>query len=74
MAALIDSQSQDIDELDKRIAEEESVLVKEFRERRTRLVKRWNLAEAIERRRLEVEGSGDLGPLPEVEWGVWGWD
>lgn len=73
MAALIDLQSEEIVELDKRIAEEESLLVKEFRERRTRLVKRWKLAEAIERRYLETEGSGDLGPLPEVEWGVWGW-
>lgn len=74
MTALLDSQSEEIVELDKKIAEEESMLVKEFRERRTRLVKRWKLAEAIERRRLEVEGSGDLGPLPEVEWGVWGWN
>lgn len=73
MAALLDSQSEEIVELDKRIAEEEGMLVKEFRERRTRLVKRWRMAEAIERRRLEMEGSGDLGPLPEVEWGVWGW-
>lgn len=73
MAALLDSQSEEIVELDKRIAEEEGILVKEFRERRTRLMKRWRLAEAIERRSLEMEGSGDLGPLPEVEWGVWGW-
>lgn len=74
MATLLDSQSEEIVELDKRAAEEESVLVKEFRARRTRLVKRWKLAEAIKRRRLEMEGSGDLGPLPEVEWGIWGWN
>lgn len=73
LAALLDSQSEEIVELDKRLAAEESVLVMEFGERRTRLVKRWRLAEAIERRRLEMEGYGDLRPLPEIEWGVWGW-
>lgn len=73
MATLIETQSEEIVELDKRLAEEESVLVTEFGERRTRLVKRWKLAEAIQRRRLEMEGCGDLRPLPEIEWGVWGW-
>lgn len=73
MAALLDSQSEESVEVDKRLAEEESVLVTEFGERRTRLVRRWRLAEAIERRRLEMEGCGDLRPLPEIEWGVWGW-
>lgn len=74
MATLLHSQSEEMVELDKTAAEEESVLVKEFRARRTRLVKRWKLAEAIERRRLEMDGSGDLAPLPEVEWGIWGWN
>lgn len=73
MATLLETQSEEIAELDKRLAEEESVLVTEFGERRTRLVKRWKLAEAIQRRRLEMEGCGNLRPLPEIEWGVWGW-
>lgn len=73
MATLVETQSEEIAELDKRLAEEESVLVTEFGERRTRLVKRWKLAEAIQRKRLEMEGFGDLRPLPDIEWGVWGW-
>lgn len=73
MQSLAQSEAKEVADLDKRFVEEEGGLVQGFRERRERLVRRWALAEAIERRKLEDLGSGQLGPLPDVEWGVWGW-
>ncbi|KAL9584455.1 MAG: hypothetical protein Q9212_002121, partial [Teloschistes hypoglaucus] len=47
--------SQKMQRLEERCGQEEGALKGEFRERRRRLVKRWDLAEAIQRRRLENE-------------------
>lgn len=68
MEALAASHEEEETELDKRFEEEEQRLGVEFRERRQKLVRRWRLAEAIERRKLENSGAGDFGPLPDVEW------
>lgn len=69
MEALTASQVEEVADLDKKFEEEEQRLGQEFRDRRQKLVRRWGLAEAIERRRLENSGAGDFGPLPDVEWG-----
>ncbi len=47
---------------------EEEGLQAEFSERKRRLVARWLLAEAIERRKLENETGETYGPLPALEW------
>lgn len=47
---------------------EEEGLQTEFAERKKRLIARWLLAEAIERRKLENETGEVYGPLPAVEW------
>lgn len=66
--ALAESQAAELGELEKKVQEEGRALRKDFRDRRERLVRRWGLAEAIERRRLENLGAGELGPLPGLEW------
>lgn len=55
--------------LDARLEEQELELEREFGERKERLVKRWVMAEAIERRTLENQSGGTFGPLPEIGWG-----
>ena len=55
--------------LDMQFRSEESALKEEFAARRRRLVRRWNLAEAIERRKLEIETGDDYGRMPSIEWG-----
>lgn len=56
------------EELDTRFHVEESQLQEEFSERKRRLVSRWNIAEAIERRRLELQSGEEHGPLPTITW------
>ncbi|MCJ1274356.1 hypothetical protein MMC21_002152 [Puttea exsequens] len=51
-----------------RFRSEERQLQQEFAERKKRLVKRWDLAEAIERRKLELQTGDDYGPLPPIKW------
>lgn len=69
MDMLRESHRAEIENLDADFTDEETALQREFQERRARLVRRWELAEAIERRRLHNLGEGELGPLPLVEWG-----
>ncbi|KAG8534160.1 uncharacterized protein KY384_001004 [Bacidia gigantensis] len=57
------------EEVDKDCAEEERRLEQEFVERRQRLVGRWRMTEAIERRTLELENGQLFAPLPEIGWG-----
>lgn len=54
--------------LDQDFKAEEEGLQAEFSERKKRLVARWLLAEAIERRKLENETGETYGPLPALEW------
>ena len=56
------------DELDNRFEEEEQNLQQEFAERKKRLIARWDLAELIERRKLQLEKGEEFGPLPAVKW------
>ncbi|KAL8684336.1 MAG: hypothetical protein Q9218_008330 [Villophora microphyllina] len=60
--------SQKMQELEMRCEKEKERLGKEFEERRKRLVRRWDLAEAIQRRRLENEMGVMFGALPGIEW------
>ena len=55
--------------LDAQFEEQELQLEREFGERKERLVKRWVMAEAIDRRTLENETGQPFGPLPEIGWG-----
>ena len=41
----------------------------EFAQRRKRLVRRWDLTESIERRKLELETGEEYGKMPEIAWG-----
>ncbi|KAK3172396.1 hypothetical protein OEA41_005717 [Lepraria neglecta] len=56
------------EELDTKFREEERQLQQEFAERKKRLVARWNLAEVIERRKLELLTDEEHGPLPAIKW------
>ena len=55
-------------EMDARFQDEELRLRQEFAERKKRLVRRWTLAEAIERRKLEQAAGETFEPLPPVAW------
>ena len=60
--------------LDANLDEQELDLEREFAERKARLVHRWTMAEAIERKTLELETGETYGPLPEIGWGDEGRD
>ena len=61
--------TQKMEELESSFKAEERMLRREFSERKKRLVARWTLAEAIERKKLEKETDDTYGPLPAVAWG-----
>ena len=56
------------EEMDARFRDEEMRLRQEFAERKKRLIRRWALAEAIERRKLEQVTGETFEPLPPVVW------
>ncbi|MCJ1452250.1 hypothetical protein MMC28_002592 [Mycoblastus sanguinarius] len=56
------------EDLDAKFQSEEIQLQQEFANRKARLVARWNLAETIERRILELATGETHGPLPQVSW------
>ncbi len=56
------------EEMDAKFQDEEVRLQQEFAERKKRLVRRWGLAEAIERRKLEHSTGETFEPLPPVTW------
>lgn len=55
-------------ELDVKFRDEESQLQRDLSDRKVRLIARWNISEAIERRRLELQTGDDYGPLPTISW------
>ncbi|KAL9639546.1 MAG: hypothetical protein Q9164_000864 [Protoblastenia rupestris] len=61
-------------DLDQRFTAQERNLNQEFAERKQRLISRWHMAEAIERRKLELETGEEYAPLPGIEWGHQGRD
>ena len=68
LVALADDYRKQMIGLEASFRVEESQLQNEFAARKKRLLDRWALSEAIERRKLENE-TGDLyGSLPEVHW------
>lgn len=66
---LADELGQEMEDLDAGCEAEAVQLRREFSERKDRLVARWTLAEAIERRRLEMSTGEMYGPLPIISWG-----
>ena len=56
------------DEIDARFRDEEVHLQQEFAERKKRLIRRWGLAEAIERRKLEQATGESFEALPPIIW------
>lgn len=67
--ALADQLEREINDLvESQFVREEADLRRQFRERKNRLVGRWLLAEAIERRKLENETGDVFGPLTKVDW------
>lgn len=56
------------EEMDAKFRDEEVRLRQEFAERKQRLVRRWGLAEAIERRKLEQATGETFEPLPVITW------
>ncbi|KAL9130032.1 MAG: hypothetical protein Q9217_001677 [Psora testacea] len=55
-------------DLDDKFTAQERDMHQEFAERKQRLISRWHMAEAIERRKLELETGVDYGPLPAIGW------
>lgn len=68
LEAIADEQRMETQNLDDTCENEELQLRREFSERKQRLVARWTLAEAIERRTLENLTGEAYGPLPLVPW------
>lgn len=66
---LRDELRQEMEDLDAACEAEAVQLRREFSERKDRLVARWTLAEAIERRRREISTGEMYGPLPVIPWG-----
>ena len=68
LETMADDLKKETEESDAMIENEEIQLRSEFSERKHRLVARWTLAEAIERRRLENITEDVYGPLPPIPW------
>ncbi|CAD6593388.1 MAG: hypothetical protein ASARMPREDX12_007124 [Alectoria sarmentosa] len=68
LEALESSFERQNEELEAKFREEEIQLQQEFAERKKRLVRRWALAEAIERRKLEQATGETFEPLPSITW------
>lgn len=56
-------------DLERRFRDEDKSQMIEFAQRKKRLVRRWDLMEGIERRRLELETEEEYGRLPDIAWG-----
>ena len=59
----------ELEEVDNKYNAEEEDLRDEFAEHRRRLVAKWDVAESLERAKLEQETGEMYGPLPTVVWG-----
>lgn len=68
LEALANDHRQQVIDLENAYQTEEEELRREFGARRKRLMTRWTLAEAIERRKLEVETGDSYGALPPIPW------
>ena len=68
LSKLTSDSEQELQDLDIDFTDEENALQQEFAERKKRLIARWTLAEAIERRKLENETGEAYGSLPAIAW------
>ena len=68
LSKLHSDSDQELQDLDIDFTDEETTLEHEFAERKKRLIARWTLAEAIERRKLENETGEAFGTLPPIAW------
>ena len=57
-----------LEDLEYEFSIEEHELQDEFTERKRRILSRWKLMEAIERRKIENESGEEYGPLPDIVW------
>ena len=62
--------NRELEALEASLGEEEESARRVFEGRKRRLLWRWKVSEAIERRRLELERGQEFGELPDVRWGV----
>ena len=60
----------ELERLEMEAGKEEEAVRRVFEGRKRRLLWRWKIAEAIERRKLELERGEEFGELPDVRWGV----
>ena len=65
---LLNDYRKQVAELESGYHAEEEELRREFGARKKRLMKRWALAEAIERRKIENETEENYGALPIIPW------
>ena len=68
LVALADDYRKQMIDLEASFQTEEDQLRSQFAARKKRLLSRWALTEAIERRKLENKTGETFGPLPEVHW------
>lgn len=69
LETLADDRRLETEDLDAACEAEALQLREDFSDRKDRLVARWNLAETIERRRLENRTGETYAPLPIMSWG-----
>lgn len=68
LESLADNYRKQMVDLDAAFDAEDTQLQREFAARKKRLLSRWALAEAIERRKLENSTGETHGALPEIHW------
>ncbi|MCJ1484290.1 hypothetical protein MMC06_004458 [Schaereria dolodes] len=66
--AAVEADDKELQEHERESNAEAYDMTQEFARRRKRLIARWKLAEAIERRKLEVDSGELYGPLPGISW------
>jgi len=65
---LADKQNVELEALEETFGVEEDGFVKVFQQRRSRLRRRWNIIEEVNRQKLEAEQKVRFAPLPPVSW------
>ncbi|KAL8831309.1 MAG: hypothetical protein Q9191_000928 [Dirinaria sp. TL-2023a] len=68
LEGLADDYRKQMVDLDASFVAEDNQVQREFAARKKRLLSRWALAEAIERRKLENSNGETYGALPEIHW------
>ncbi|KAL2219242.1 hypothetical protein M432DRAFT_340225 [Thermoascus aurantiacus ATCC 26904] len=65
---LIEKNAQDLAELERRNQQEEHSVMQAFHAKKAKLKRRWNLEEAILRKKLELKNGLPYGPLPPLSF------